>query len=227
MIRRVVRKFVRSIGFRRRIEPDFVDVMKSLAIDLVLDVGANDGAYGREIRDRGYKGSIISFEPNPKVYERLEKNICRDSAWAAFPYALGDHNGQDILNIGINDAMSSIKGLTDFGGSTGAEAIVKESVRTIRLDNFLSKQSYNGRNIYLKIDTQGFEMEVLRGAGSTLSSIMAVQAEIPLVHTYANESDWLDVLQWMRQKGFEVATAIANSRVGAQVREFDFVFVRR
>ena len=83
------------------------------------------------------------------------------------------------------------------------------------------------KNIYLKIDTQGFEMEVLRGAGIELSRISAVQAEIALVHTYLDELDWVAFISWMRSQHFELATAICNSAIGAQVREFDFVFVRK
>jgi hypothetical protein len=70
-------------------------------------------------------------------------------------------------------------------------------------------------------------MEVLRGAGNMLSRITAVQAEIALVHTYADELDWVVFISWMRSQKFELATAICNSSIGAQVREFDFVFVRQ
>ena len=73
-LRRYVRKLLRNSGFQRRLTPDFLDVMNELDINLVLDVGANDGGYGREIRDRGYKGLIISFEPNPRAFKRLIKN---------------------------------------------------------------------------------------------------------------------------------------------------------
>jgi FkbM family methyltransferase len=226
-LRRLARKTIRQLGFRRAIEPDFVDIMNALNIDLVLDVGANDGDYGREIRDRGYSGKILSFEPNPGAYQRLLKAIARDINWSAYPLALGDVDEDAHLFIGRNDAMSSMKTLTDFGKSTGASPINKELVRIMRLDRFMASTSGLGRNIYLKIDTQGFEMEVLRGAGDLLSQIRAVQAEIALVHTYTNERDWLEVIQWMREQGFEVSTAIPNSRFGAQIREFDFVFVRR
>jgi hypothetical protein len=88
-LRRLLRRLFRSLGFQRRIAPDFVDVMKCHDINVVLDVGANDGDYGREIRDRGYRGLIVSFEPNPKAYDRLKASIAGDSNWLAYPYALG------------------------------------------------------------------------------------------------------------------------------------------
>lgn len=226
-IRRLGRRVFRDAGFQRRIAPDFVDVMNEKNINIVLDVGANDGDYGREIRDRGYKGLIVSFEPNPKAYDRLKRSIGGDSNWLAYPCALGEKDGDADLSVAENDAMSSFKGLTEFGQGTGAKATGAVKVKTSRLDSFLGERPELMKNIYLKIDTQGFEMEVLRGAGNMLSRIAVVQAEIALVHTYRDELDWLTIVSWIRDQGFEVATAICNSAVGAQVREFDFVFVRR
>ena len=226
-LRQLVRRWFRSAGFQRRIAPDFVDVMNDHDINVVLDVGANDGDYGREIRDRGYNGLIVSFEPNPKVYDRLKTSIAGDSNWVAYPYALGEDDGEAELSVAENDAMSSFKELTEFGKGTGAKSTATVNAKIVRLDTFLNAHPEYMKNIYLKIDTQGFEMEVLRGAGNILPRIAAVQAEIALVHTYADELDWLAIISWMRDRKFEVATAICNSAVGAQVREFDFVFVRR
>jgi FkbM family methyltransferase len=226
-IRRNIRKAFRNMGFQRRIAPDFFDVMNAHDIDVVLDVGANDGDYGREIRDRGYKGLIVSFEPNPIAYERLQAEIANDPKWQAYLLAIGEEDGEAKLSITENDTMSSIKGFTEFGYATGAKSIASANVKIARLDTFLADNPQLMKNIYLKIDTQGFEMEVLRGAGELLEHVAAVQAEIALIHTYKDELDWLEILLWMRNKKFEVATAICNSAVGAQVREFDFVFVRR
>lgn len=226
-IHRTIRKAFRNLGFQRRIAPDFFDVMHAHDIDVVLDVGANDGDYGREIRDRGYKGLIVSFEPNPIAYKRLQAAIANDPKWQAYLLAIGEEDGEAQLSIAENDAMSSIKGLTEFGYGTGAKSIASANVKIARLDTFLAENPQLMKNIYLKIDTQGFEMEVLRGAGELLAHVAAVQAEIALIHTYEGELDWLEILLWMRNKKFEVATAICNSAVGAQVREFDFVFVRR
>ncbi|WP_341237316.1 FkbM family methyltransferase [uncultured Limnobacter sp.] len=227
MLRRFIRKKLRNLGFQRRVAPDFYDVMQAHHIDVVLDVGANDGDYGREIRDRGYKGLIISFEPNPVVFERLKRKIKNEKNWIAYPYAMGESNCQAELSIAENDAMSSFKELTDFGSATGAKPISIVKVDVLTLDSFLDEHQLRMKNIYLKIDTQGFEMEVLRGASKSLKRISAIQAEVALIHTYTDEFDWLSFIAWLRERRFEVATAVCNSTVGAQVREFDFVFTRR
>ena len=225
--RRTLRKWFRNAGFQRRIAPDFFEIIAEKRIDVVLDIGANDGGFGRDIRDRGYKGAIVSFEPNPVVFDRLTKAIRGDLLWSAHPFALGEIDGEAILYLAENDTMSSMKGLTTFGEKTGARVTGDVKVPIVRLDTFLAQNPALMKTVYLKIDTQGFEMEILRGAGDKLDRISVVQAEISLVHTYADEHDWLDIVSWIRHQGFEVATAICNSTLGAQVREFDFVFMRR
>jgi len=100
-------------------------------------------------------------------------------------------------------------------------------VRVITLETFLKKNPEYLKNIYLKMDTQGYEMEILLGAEKIINKITAIQAEVALIHTYENEADWLDFVSWLRTKKFELATAVCNSAIGPQVREFDFVFVRK
>lgn len=229
-IRRFIRKRVRRTGFRRQIAPTFVEVMNVHSIEIVLDVGANDGDFGREIRDEGYRGRIISFEPNPEAYERLVTNIAGDPLWEAFQLGVGDAAGTLKLSVSNADVFSSFKTITELGNiAHHAQEARTVDVEVVRLDQFLSKHPDFVGKTYLKIDTQGFEMEVLRGTGGYLAQVSAVQAELGLVKTYQNEADWIDVVLWMRSQGFEVATASCNSVIShaAQAREFDFVFVQR
>lgn len=227
-LRRLVRRGVRKTGFRRQIAPTIVDVMKCNDIDVVIDVGANDGDFGREIRDEGYVGRIVSFEPNPTAFARLAVAIADDPLWEAYQLGVGDEEGELRLSVASNDVLSSFKGVTDLGARSLVEDRT-EQVRVVRLDSFLLTKPDLLSRTYLKIDTQGFEMEVLRGAGESLQRFVAVQAELGVVKTYQDEEDWLNVLMWMRERGFEVGTMICNSAFPevAQVREFDLVFVQR
>ena len=135
--RRFFRKLLRNSGFQRRLNPDFVDVMNEQNINLVLDVGANDGGYGREIRDRGYKGLIISFEPNPVAFKRLMRSIKYDNNWLAFEYALGESNGNAEFIIAENDVMSSFKDVTEFGNSKDTRIVKKTNIQIGTVDDFL------------------------------------------------------------------------------------------
>ncbi len=228
-VRRAIRKAVRNTGFRRQIAPTFVDVMRHCDINVVLDVGANDGDYGREIRDEGYTGRIVSFEPNPDAFVRLSRSIAKDPLWDAYQLGVGDKDGVLTLSVANDDVFSSFKSITKLGeASHHAKQARTEQVKVVRLDEFLAQNPDLLDRTYLKIDTQGYEMEVLQGAGDMLKKMAAVQAEIGLIKTYQGEIDWLDAIRWMRENDFELATAICNSALTdeAQAREFDFVFMR-
>lgn len=229
-IRRLARRIVRAAGFSRRIAPSFSEVMFSLGTDLVLDVGANDGAYGREIRDAGYRGRILSFEPNPQAFRRLENAVNRDAAWKIEPLGLGDETKVLKLNISNADVFSSFKNLNAFGEmSSGSQVVDEVEVQVVRLDDYLKRYDVHVNNAYLKVDTQGFEREVLAGMGERISEVSAIQIEAPLVSSYMNDFDWVESILYMRERGFEVATVVCNSVVPgmAQIRELDIVFVRQ
>ena len=163
------------------------------------------------------------------AYRRLSDAIQEDPLWEAHQLGVGDVAGTLTLSVSNADVFSSFKPITALGAkSEHAQQAHTVDVNVVRLDSYLERLPDLGAT-YLKIDTQGFEMEVLRGTGDHLNRMSAVQAELGLIKTYMNEDDWLDVLLWMRGRGFEIATAICNSAIWpeAQVREFDFVFVQR
>ena len=228
-LRRKIRRIVRNSGFMRRIAPSFAEVIAANKIGVVLDVGANDGGYGRELRDAGYRGPIHSFEPLPSAYDRLTRNIAGDPAWEAVPYGVGNAPGTLTLNISEADVFSSFKALNDFGGkSENAKVVDTVEAQIVRLDQYLGNHPELLRRPYLKIDTQGFEREVLEGLGDRIADMVAIQVETSLVDSYIGETDWIESILYMRERGFEVATMICNSAISeqARAREYDIVFVR-
>jgi FkbM family methyltransferase len=229
-MRRLIRKMIRNAGFNRRMAPNFLEVILANKVDIVLDVGANDGGFGRELRDSGYTGHIHSFEPNPVAFKRLKNSIAGDPNWSAVQCAVGDVPGLLFLNVSEADVFSSFKKLNSFGqNSSNARVVNTVEARIVRLDDYLRENTALQGRPYLKIDTQGFEREVLEGLGNMFDKMVAIQVETSLIDSYVGEADWIDSLIYMRDHGFEVATMICNSSVPnrARVREFDIVFVRR
>jgi len=137
-LRRLIRKMIRNAGFVRRVAPSFVEVIAANNVDIVLDVGANDGDYGRDLRDEGYRGRIHSFEPLPSAYERLSRSIWDDPLWDAVPYGVGDQPGTLQLNISNADVFSSFKQLNEFGqASANAKVVDTVEAQVVRLDQYL------------------------------------------------------------------------------------------
>lgn len=228
-LRRLFRQMVRRAGFQRIIAPTFMDVIRHHQVDVVLDVGANDGDFARELRDAGYTGKIVSFEPASATYARLCRACATDPQWTAVKLGVGETAGHLDLSISALDVYSSFKMPSVIGGAApGAREVASERVEVVRLDQYLQSHPDLLSRTYLKIDTQGFEGEVLRGAGDILDRFVAVQAELGLVTLYENQEDWLSIVTWMRQRGFEVATMICNSVDPRHARavEYDVVFTQ-
>lgn len=229
-IRRILRRLVRHTGFSRRIAPNFAEVMAANQVDIVLDVGANDGGYGRELRDSGYTGRIHSFEPNPSAFKRLNATIAKDYLWSAVPYGVGQAPGTLSLNVSKQDVFSSFKALNKFGQTSGnAKVVDTVEANVVRLDDYLTEHGDLLGRPYLKIDTQGFEREVLEGLGDMFNKMVCIQVETSLIDSYVGETDWLESMLYMRDLGFEVATIVCNATIPgkARVREFDIVYVRK
>jgi FkbM family methyltransferase len=180
-------------------------VFERLGIDLVLDVGANAGQYAAEIRRHGYRGRIISFEPGSDAFAALCAASADDELWCARKLALGFSPGTASLNIAANEGKSSSflaqRGYT-FGTTASMRYVASEDVAVVTLDALAGEILADGERAFLKIDVQGFELGVLRGAEATLPRILAVETELALLPVYAEHSDWREICDWMSERGF-------------------------
>jgi len=90
-----------------------VQVLTRQAVDTVIDIGANEGQFGRRLRGGGYRGRILSVEPIPSVRERLESAVSDDPDWTVAPaMALGAEPGRQSLAVAEASDMSSLAPLT-------------------------------------------------------------------------------------------------------------------
>jgi FkbM family methyltransferase len=186
-----------------------------LQIDTVLDVGANEGGYRELLRDFvGFDGRIVSFEPVPAVYAALEKGAASDPRWTGYQMALGDDDGELDIHVTQRSTMSSF--LTrdeDRLRSLGYDHLLNvtdivrtEKVPVRRLDTIFGEVTL-GRpdpRVYLKCDTQGFDLKVMAGAAASLRSIMALQIELSFKPIYADAPSYSEVLRAMTEAGFDV-----------------------
>ena len=165
--------------------------INKLNISLVIDVGANSGQLGSEIRREGYSGYIYSFEPLIEAHSRLMKRANPDVKWEVHPRcAVGDSVGEVQMNVAGNSYSSSIKEMLPSHSSVAPDSlkIGTHKAEVITLDSMLDFWQKRDGNIYLKIDTQGFEQEVISGATKTLKYVSAVQVELSSVELYKGQA---------------------------------------
>ncbi|TDB58643.1 FkbM family methyltransferase [Arundinibacter roseus] len=181
-------------------------LFKKYNISLVLDVGANVGQYGKEIRDLGYKGKIISFEPLSNEFQILNTLTKKHKEWRAINVALGDIDGELEINVSEMSVTSSILDVSNNymnEAYSNAHVIGKEIVKTMTLDTFFNKeQSLLNENIFLKLDAQGYEDKIIFGAKKSLANVMGIQIEMSIVELYKGEILFKEMLEKLNNLGF-------------------------
>jgi FkbM family methyltransferase len=208
------------------------NVLEKLGINCVLDVGANQGQYGGTLRDLGYRGQIISFEPVSGNFEALTKCAERRGPWKCFHYALGAAEGKAEINVADDTVFSSfLTPRKDSQERFPRNRVARlETVRVARLDAVLSEclAGIASPRIYLKLDTQGFDLEVLRGASGCLPLILGLQTEVSFQPIYNGMPGYEDTLRAFQAAGFGVVDFIPVNRdsSGLRVIEMDCVMAR-
>ena len=202
-----VKKQVKRLLWRRGLElrprrPNLVQFLESRKIDIFLDVGANTGQTGLQLREQGYRGRIVSFEPVKTVFERLERVADRDGNWEVQNFALGSASAQTPIKISESTIYSSMLDQTQEAQRYDRSAKVQreENVEVRRLDDIFSR--FRGHRVFLKIVTQGFEREVLEGAQESLDEISGAMLILPIVQLYRGNWSLPEALAYMEKRGF-------------------------
>jgi FkbM family methyltransferase len=208
------------------------DLFDRLAIDCVLDVGANRGQYGRFLRTEvGYTGYIASFEPQSAALKELRARTSGDARWNIFGIALGPETGELPLNVMQESAFTSFLDPDTSAVPTLAQlnsVVHVETVPVKRLDDVMEevRSGFGCHSIYLKLDTQGYDLEVIKGASATLASVAALQTEVSVLPIYREMPNWLTSLQTLKEHSFDVTALFPVSQDPAlRVVEFDCVAV--
>lgn len=178
-------------------------------IDLVLDVGANIGQYARQLRRAlGFSGRIVSFEPLSHEFNRLKSQADKDPKWDAINCALGSRDERVEINIAGNSLSSSIFEMLPSHVKSAPSSINvgKEMIEVRTLDTVFNDVAYPAESIYLKLDTQGFEGEVIKGARESLSRIDTIQLEMALVPLYQGETLFFDLHCLLSDNGYSLVS---------------------
>jgi len=189
-----------------------IKLLQHYHIDLVFDIGANKGQYAIGIMDAGYSNKIVSFEPLSSVHTIIERESKRFPQWTVAPRcAVGSKNEEIEINISANSVSSTLLNMLDshIEGAPESKIIGKEKVKVVPLDEAAQAYISGSKNIFLKIDVQGFEQEVLKGAERMIDKAKGIEMEISLIPLYENQN-WLlpQVLEYMQKKGFQLTSIV-------------------
>jgi len=198
----------------------------------VLDVGANIGQYAALLRKSGYAGRIVSFEAIPGVHAALSAASAHDPLWTVGPCAaLGRERRQVDIHIAGNSVSSSLLGMREAHIAAAPESayVGLERVSMHRLDELVPQLLPGGGPLYLKIDTQGYEREVLEGSTALLADVLGIQVEVSLVQLYEGAPPFVEMMAYTQSLGFEIFSLVPglrNLRDG-RLLQMDAFFVRQ
>jgi FkbM family methyltransferase len=182
-------------------------LMRALGVDLVIDVGANRGQFGQEIRKARYMGRIISIEPLAESFRQLERLSSRDDLWTVIHSAVGARSGPATMHVAANNgASSSLLPMLDLHARAAPDAryVAEERVDVVRLDDLVQRLWGDMRSMFTKVDVQGYELQVLEGGLETLGRSSLVQLEMSLLPIYETAPTYRDILQFMGEHAFQL-----------------------
>ena len=215
------------------LEEQVAAILRELRVNCVLDVGANVGQFGRTLRRAGYQGRIASFEPLEEFATKLRRKAEKDGNWQVHEYALGDEDTTAEINATPGASLSSLLPASEFGKewSDKLEQSVKQEITVRRLDGVLDEvlAGIGEPRVYLKLDTQGYDVLAFRGAGDRVRDLLAMQSEVSCLPIYEGMPQLEEQIGEYRAAGFDIAGLfpVSMHRPTLRVLEFDAVLVRQ
>lgn len=210
MLKKSIKKIINSFGYDIKHLPveahirKQLDLLRQYQIDLIFDVGANTGQYAERLKKWGYKGRIVSFEPLPDAFKQLEKKAALHKNWEVCQTALGDKIGEATIHISKNSYSSSILEMLPEHLKSEPESVYidKLGVPVKTIDSIINDYYSQKSNLFLKIDTQGFEYNVFNGCLNSLGLIKGFQMELSLVPLYQGEKLMHEMIELLKQYGY-------------------------
>jgi FkbM family methyltransferase len=207
-------------------------LIRAAGVEEVLDIGAHVGRYGQDLRRDGFRGRIISVEPNPKPFARLSRLANSDGRWLALQAAVATGPGSMDLHISSNEVSSSLLPMNDLHVQAAPQSAISGilQVQTISADSILINHHLL-RPLLMKIDVQGAESTVLDGATELLGlngPVRAIEIELSAAPLYANQVLYRELLERLERVGFQL-WALNPGLVAAdgQLLQFDAQLIRR
>lgn len=186
-------------------EGKVVLTLKEHNIDTVIDIGANLGQTHDNLRRWGFNGDVISIEPLPSLQQTLQEKAAKDPKWKVLePLALGDGNKNIEINVSESSDMSSILPTSDelLEALPRAQTISQETIPMKTLDTLYEELELSGKNVFIKMDTQGYEMNILKYGEEALKQAIGLRLEMSLFEIYKGETLMTDIMVFLKDRGF-------------------------
>jgi FkbM family methyltransferase len=212
------------------IENEILKFLYEFQVDLVLDIGANKGQFAEGLFYYGYDQQIISFEPISVLNDVLKRKSKNNKRWHIYqPCCLGEVESQTVINISNLMGNSSVLPIKNTKYNVENSHFIKEEiVPQITLSSLNTNAIVqNSKNIFIKMDIQGYEFEVLMGLKNNINyNIIGFYIELSLVELYENQKDYLQICQLLKKHGFDLVYLVPESMRKNRMIQCNGLFLR-
>ena len=192
----------------------------------IVDVGCFEGGTSLYFQKKIKGVNVIGFEASTQSYNKAVENTKGNTSIKIENYALSDFSGKTKLYLTDNKVSSSLNPLT--GSDDRFSTVLVEEVNTITIDEYFASKSMNEENILaIKLDVQGHELKVLKGAENTLKRILFVLTELSNHDSYEEGAHYYEVDQLLRQSGFKLHNIFAPFSYDQFLYEFDALYINQ
>jgi len=215
--------------FRHGVAPaiEHSAVLRDLNFDFVVDVGANRGQFSLVCRSVRPAARIVAFEPLAEPARIYRAVFDGDSRVRLHGCALAPLRGEMTINISGRDDSSSLLPISkaQIDNFPGTEKIAARSVITGPLPDFVQPSDLGEANL-LKIDVQGFELEVLKSAETLLARFRWIYVECSFVPLYEGQALAGEIMAWLAARGFRLAGRFnpSHARINGGLLQADLLF---
>jgi FkbM family methyltransferase len=232
-----INNFFRLFGYqltkspfsKRQIKSGHFKWLQKFGIKTIIDIGANEGQFIDKISKILPGVNIYSFEPLKDSFIKLEKKISDKKNITAFNFALGDKEKENIINRNEYSPSSSLLELTDLHKNAFpiTKKVKEENIYVKELDKIANELELK-KKVMMKIDVQGYELNVLRGAEKAIKGVDIILVETSFHELYKNQPLFKDIYNFLSDKGFNYSGSLEqlyDERDG-KILQADSIFIR-
>jgi FkbM family methyltransferase len=211
ILRSLNRKIIPTDTFGSHSVDDVFSILRTVPGTLsVLDVGANIGFFSQEVLHAAPNSIVHAFEPFPAAYDQLQnRSQASDGRIVPHMNAMSDQTGTSLLFLNSEDVTNSLlpnaDSAAEYQPSNYSNPVGTLEVPLDTVDLFCKKESIPSIHL-LKIDTQGADLKVLKGASGMIENdqICLILVEVLFVPMYSGQCWFHEIQTWLGERGFQL-----------------------